>query len=68
MYRHMFYLQKELCSNETSNKRLNKPDQTLVISILDLMGQGVDDVLTVVDQLKLAHKTALAILQFNATP
>ncbi|KAF2792303.1 hypothetical protein K505DRAFT_55457 [Melanomma pulvis-pyrius CBS 109.77] len=67
-YRHMFYLQKELCSNETSNRRPNKPDQTSVISIFDLMGQGVDDVVTVVDQLKLAHKTALAILQFNATP
>ncbi|KAF2190739.1 hypothetical protein K469DRAFT_697968 [Zopfia rhizophila CBS 207.26] len=32
------------------------------------MGQSVDEVLTVVDQLKLAHKTAFATLQFNHTP
>lgn len=52
----------------TSSKRPNTPQQTSIISILDLIGQGVDDTLTMVDQLKLAHKTSLAILQFHATP
>jgi hypothetical protein len=69
MYRHMFYLQnKELSLSKNPDRRPDRPEESSVMSVLDLIGQGVDDTLTMVDQLKLAHKTALAILQFNATP
>ncbi|KAF2865320.1 hypothetical protein BDV95DRAFT_632374 [Massariosphaeria phaeospora] len=65
MYRHIFYLQeKEI----PTNLKQKDPAQTLIFSICDVLGQGVDDTMTVVDQLKLAHKAALATLQFNGTP
>ena len=47
---------------------MSLPQQSTVYSIFDLMRQEADDVLEVEDQLKLALKTALAILQYNDTP
>lgn len=65
MYRHLFYLRKEKRSTSaTSTSR----DLAAIRSIFDIMRQEADDVLEVKDQLQLAHKTALAILQFNDTP
>jgi hypothetical protein len=68
MYRHNFYLQKRGLSAVKAQGKGLKSTDTTVTSILDLMGQSVDDTLTIDNQLRLAHKTALAILQFNSTP
>ena len=65
LFKHFFYLE------EKRNSIRNRPQDVAcnaIFSIPDLMAQSVDDALTVVDQLKLAHKTAIAILQFNGTP
>ncbi|CAO2651031.1 Nn.00g093280.m01.CDS01 [Neocucurbitaria sp. VM-36] len=59
MYKHMFFARRN------SSKEI---EHTTVYSIFDIMGQEADDFLDVQDQLKLAHKTALAILQYNGTP
>jgi hypothetical protein len=64
-YRHVFYLQKRRL--ETNSKQNQRKEGSL-FSIFDLMAQKVEDALTIVDQLKLAHKAALAMLQFNDTP
>ncbi|KAF1851953.1 uncharacterized protein K460DRAFT_373841 [Cucurbitaria berberidis CBS 394.84] len=59
MYKHMFF------ARNNSPKDIQ---HATVYSILDIMEQEADGFLEVEDQLKLAHKTALAILQFNDTP
>ncbi|KAF1828669.1 hypothetical protein BDW02DRAFT_511784, partial [Decorospora gaudefroyi] len=59
LYKHMFFARK---------KTSKQPEQTTVYSVFDVMRQEADDVLSVEDQLKLAHKSALAILQYNDTP
>jgi hypothetical protein len=64
-YKHRFF-SRPYC-------RAAKPGitQTGVInfhSVFDIMGYDAEDVLEVEDQLKLAHKTALAMLQFDDTP
>lgn len=64
LYRHIFYLQEKSVVS-TQPKGLQN---AATYSISDLMSQTVDDTLDVVDQLKLAQKAALAILQFNDTP
>ncbi|KAF2708357.1 hypothetical protein K504DRAFT_382260 [Pleomassaria siparia CBS 279.74] len=69
MYRHNFYLQNTDHFLTQDSKELSvKPVQMTLVSIFDIMGQDVNDTLTMVDQIKLAHKTALAVLQFNDTP
>jgi hypothetical protein len=68
MYRHNFYLQKRDLSADKGQEKGLKSSETTIISILDLMGQSVNDTLTLDNQLRLAHKIALAILQFNSTP
>ncbi|KAF2116698.1 hypothetical protein BDV96DRAFT_491096 [Lophiotrema nucula] len=65
MYKHIFYLQEK---SIVSHDQLKRPNHLSVYSILELMGEEVDGAMTVVDQLKLAHKTAVAMLQFNDTP
>jgi len=60
-YKHRFYLRPQDCT-------LSLPEQTTVYSIFDIMRQEADDFLEVEDQLKLALKTALAILQYHDTP
>jgi hypothetical protein len=59
LYKHMFFAR---------DKTTKEPEHTTVYSVFDIMRQKADDVLVVEDQLKLAHKTALAILQYNNTP
>lgn len=61
----MFYLQEQPVPDRL---KLKGSEQASVFSVIDLMNQGTEEALTVVDQLKLAHKAALAILQFNGTP
>lgn len=61
MYKHKFYLR-------TQDYELPLPQDSTVYTLFDIMGQEPDDVLTVEDQLKLALKTAIAILQYNDTP
>ena len=65
LFKHEFWLQEErnVARNRSQDMACNA-----IFSIPDLMAQSGDEALTVVDQLKLAHKTAVAILQFNATP
>ncbi|KAF2131118.1 hypothetical protein P153DRAFT_355895 [Dothidotthia symphoricarpi CBS 119687] len=65
MYKHMFYVQEKRVADKATP---NTVDDTTVYTISDIMRHEPDDVLEVEDQLKLAHKTALAILQFNDTP
>jgi hypothetical protein len=61
----MFFLQQKHAS---SNSILKDPEQTSLCSIFDLMGYDANEALTVVEQLSLAHKVAVATLQFNDTP
>ncbi|KAH7116725.1 hypothetical protein B0J11DRAFT_442323 [Dendryphion nanum] len=65
MHRYNFYLQTK---HLVPNKGIPSSEQSAIFSIFDLMDQDVNDTLTVVDQLKLAHKTALATLQYSDTP
>jgi hypothetical protein len=57
-YKHMFFARR---------KTPKKPEYNTVYSIFEVMRQDVDDAIAVEDQLKLAHKTALAFLQYNNT-
>jgi hypothetical protein len=59
LYRHMFFAKRATAT---------KPQVSTAYSIFDIMRQEADDVLEVEDQLKLAHKAAIAILQYNDTP
>jgi hypothetical protein len=65
MYKQLFCYPKEALSVRT-RPEAQKP--AAFLSILDIMGNDPDDVLSVEDQLKLAHRTALAVLQFHDTP
>ncbi|KAH6618467.1 hypothetical protein C7974DRAFT_415841 [Boeremia exigua] len=62
MYKHLFYLR-----DEDRRRPIRAPPES-VYSIFDVMRHDVDEALEVADQLRLAHKTALALLQFNNTP
>jgi hypothetical protein len=65
MYKHKFYLRdKGIVANKSSRPQ----DINTVFSIFDIMRQDPDDFLQQEDQLRLAHRTALAILQYNDTP
>jgi hypothetical protein len=52
----------------TRQKTPIKPEYNTVYSVFDVMQQDVEDAIVVEDQLRLAHKIALAILQYNNTP
>jgi hypothetical protein len=65
MYKHRFYL---LDKDIATRNRPARAQQTTIYSIFDVMRQDPDDVLLVEDQLRLAHKAALAILQYTDTP
>lgn len=71
MYRHMFYLQEKKKLPSPSKKKVSAStasDESSILSIYEAMVQESDDDLCIVNQLKLAHKITLAILQFNNTP
>ncbi|KAF2629517.1 hypothetical protein BU25DRAFT_456615 [Macroventuria anomochaeta] len=65
MYKHLFYFRDE---NRAVTPGPIRTQLDSVCSIFDVMRHNADDALAVEDQLKLAHKTALALLQFNDTP
>jgi len=58
-YKHMFFARHE---------KPKRPRYNTVHSVFDVMQQDVDDSISVEDQLKLAYKAALAILQYGNTP
>ncbi|KAF2005194.1 hypothetical protein P154DRAFT_354315 [Amniculicola lignicola CBS 123094] len=64
LYKHMFYLHE----TPISSRATHNSNQPSIYSITDLMVPGLDEPLTMVDQLKLAQKTAIGLLQFNDTP
>jgi hypothetical protein len=64
IYKHRFYLRQ-------TNAGIAAPVDTAVstvFSLFDMMRNDVDEIMETEDQLKLAHKTALAMLQYNHTP
>jgi hypothetical protein len=65
MYKHRFFLRDR---SVTAKGTPTLTEQSRIYSIFDIMRHDADDVLEPEDQLKLAHKTALAILQYNDTP
>ncbi|PVI03074.1 hypothetical protein DM02DRAFT_717011 [Periconia macrospinosa] len=71
MYRHIFYLQEKNKLPSPNKKNVSASaasDESFILSIYQAMMQESDDGLCIVNQLKLAHKATLAILQFNNTP
>lgn len=65
LYRHLFYFRGR---DDGAAVGPSRPLHNDVYSLFDIMRRDVDDTLTVEDQLRLAHKTAIALLQFNDTP
>ncbi|KAJ4989336.1 hypothetical protein SVAN01_05241 [Stagonosporopsis vannaccii] len=65
MYRHLFYFRD---AGTSSGRRPVKSQLDSIFSVFDLMRHDADDTIEVEDQLRLAHKTALMLLQFNETP
>lgn len=61
MYKHLFYFRDD----EAGRVRTQAVN---LFSLFDVMQHDADDAVAVEDQLKLAHKTATALLQFNDTP
>ncbi|KAF2036133.1 hypothetical protein EK21DRAFT_52993 [Setomelanomma holmii] len=64
-YKHVFYSRDKKISAATLP---TMPEQNTIYSLSDVMRLEADDSVQVEDQLKLAHKTALSILQYNDTP
>jgi hypothetical protein len=64
-YKHRFYSR---AYGRATNPRVAQTKAMNVYSVFDIMQHDADDALAVQDQLKLAHKAALAILQFDDTP
>jgi len=58
-YKHMFFSRRNIPK---------KPEYNTVYSVFDVLHEDAEDVIAVEDQLRLAHKAALAILQYNNTP
>ena len=65
MYRHLFFFRD---GYRHTGPQSTHPELESIQSVFDVMRHDVDDIVEVEDQLKLAHKTALALLQFNDTP
>jgi hypothetical protein len=65
MYKHLFYFRDR---DRATNPGQPQAQIANVYSIFDIMQRDPDDALEVKDQLRLAHKTAQAMLQFNDTP
>jgi hypothetical protein len=64
MYKHKFYLR----NRGLNTGAVQMPEPNTVYSVFDTMRHTSDDALEIEDQLKLAHKAAIAILQYNDTP
>lgn len=65
MYKHLFYFRD---AGISSGRAPVKPKLDNICSVFDVMRHDADDTLEVEDQLRLAHKTALTLLQYNDTP
>ncbi|KAJ8114277.1 hypothetical protein OPT61_g3796 [Boeremia exigua] len=65
MYKHRFYFRNE---EAASGRTPLETQSNNVYSVFDVMRHDADEALLVEDQLRLALKTALALLQFNDTP
>jgi hypothetical protein len=63
-----FYKQSFYFRNDTMIHDLNASSQAKIYSIGDAMKQDVYDFIGIVDQLRIAHKLAIAVLQYNETP
>ncbi|EUC36926.1 hypothetical protein COCCADRAFT_33752 [Bipolaris zeicola 26-R-13] len=63
MYKHLFYLKER-----TAKPQMNNSTTSTISSIQDALRQEVYDALQPEDRLKLAHKLAVATLQYNDTP
>ena len=63
LYKHSFYFR-----NGTMIHDLNASSQAKLYSIEDAMKEDVYDFIGFVDQLRIAHKLAIAVLQNNETP
>ncbi|KAL9094782.1 MAG: hypothetical protein Q9165_003053 [Trypethelium subeluteriae] len=61
-FKHVIYAASRR-SNDTGGSALESS-----ITLLDLLEQATDDTMTIVDQLRIAHKLAIAVLQFGFTP
>lgn len=62
-YKHSFYFRDAVTRPE-----FNGSARSSVQSIEGILERDVYDVIGVIDQLKMAHKLATAVLQYNATP
>jgi hypothetical protein len=63
MYKHHFYIR-----DITLRPNLSGAATAVITSVRDALKEEVYDVLEVVDRVKIAHKLALATLQYNETP
>jgi hypothetical protein len=63
MYKHHFYIR-----DTTLRPDLGGTATSVITTIRDALKEEVYDVLEVVDRVKIAHKLALATLQYNETP
>jgi hypothetical protein len=65
LYRHLFYFQNR---NGYTTVGPSESHQGNVYSLFDVMQHDPDESVDVEDQLRIAHKTATALLQFHETP
>lgn len=65
-YKHMFFFRDT--RSWTTQLSSSPRERMTLYSLYDAMEEDVEDVLKVEDQLKLAHKTAVALLQYKDTP
>ena len=65
MYKHLFYVREGALVRAPTG---NGSNSTIVYSIFDIMKYDASEAVEVPEQLKLAHKTALAMLQYHNTP
>lgn len=65
-YKHMFFFRDT--KNWATQLKSPPKEHVTLYSLYDAMEEDVEDVLKVEDQLRLAHKTAVALLQYKDTP
>lgn len=63
LYRHSFYFR-----DDATVSIMNGLSGATVYSVQDILKQDVYDVIGIVDQLRIAHRLAIAVLQYNETP
>ncbi|KAH6618476.1 hypothetical protein C7974DRAFT_364368 [Boeremia exigua] len=63
LYKHSFYFR-----DAATRPELQEPIGSKAYSVEDALKQDVYDAIGIVDQLRMAHKVARAVLQYNETP